>query len=198
MSSVSEVRAALPEVEAISDADVRERVVQMWADAFDASDHESILDVPYLPQYGDLIGDQSLLDHVRLTTNVAIDIASLLTDAYDGLGLDTDAVVAGALVHDVSKVLETLPADAGPGAHSEIAELLGHPHYGQHLIAEAGLSVHLQHIALSHSHQSGVGIKTLEALVVWAADTIAVNSLFWAESDQLVPAFLSGPFGGGH
>lgn len=196
MAPPAEISETFPQLEAIADADLRRRVTAAWSSALAASEHDSVEAIPYLPKYRDYLGEASLGAHVRQTTAIAVALAEAIEAVYDGSVLDRDTVVAGALLHDVSKVLET-PPGGEPGASTAIGDLLGHPHYAQHLLAAEGLSVELQHIALSHSPKTGVGIRTAEALVVWAADVLALNCLSWQHSGRLTPSFVSSPMGAG-
>lgn len=194
MAPEPEVLEAFPEIDEITDPDLREKVARTWSEALAESPHDSLESVPYLPKYREYLGEEVLPNHVRQVTRMAIAVADAASTVYGDDVLDRDTVVAGALLHDVSKVIETPPAGEDP---DEIGELLGHPHYGQYLLAREGLPVDLQHIALSHSPKTGVGIRTAEALVVWAADVLALNLMTWAHSRDLSPSFAASPMGAG-
>lgn len=194
MAAETAVSETFPEIDEIADPDLREKVATTWSEALTESPHDSLESIPYLPKYREYLGEEVLPTHVRQVTRLAIAIADAAAGVYGGDLLDRDTVVAGALLHDVSKVIETPSAGAEP---NEIADLLGHPHYGQYLLARAGLPVALQHVALSHSPKTGVGIKTAEALVVWAADVLALNLMTWAHSQALSPSFAASPMGAG-
>lgn len=196
MASTADISDTFPQLETIGDAGLRRRVTAAWSSAIEASDHESIDAIPYLPKYRDYLGEASLGAHVRQTTAIAMALAEAIEAVYDASVLDRDTVIAGALLHDVSKVLET-PPGGSPDESTAIGDLLGHPHYAQHLLAAEGLSVELQHIALSHSPKTGVGIRTPEAMVVWAADVLALNCLSWQHSGRMTPSFASSPMGAG-
>ena len=77
-------------------------------------------------------------------------------------------VIAGALVHDVSKLYEF-----DREARTDVGELLGHPHYGLAVVSQANLPVAVAHVVLSHSPKTGVDPATLEAELVRRADEAA-------------------------
>jgi hypothetical protein len=78
--------------------------------------------------------------------------------------------VAGALVHDVSKLYEFDPPD---GAESRVHALLGHPNYGVVPAARAGLPPAVSHVVLAHSRRTAVDPQTHEARVVTHVDRVA-------------------------
>lgn len=180
MTSSEAVRDAFPELAEITDDAVRDRVVEVWRRAVADSDYDRIEDVPWWPPLAtDLSGDApSTVEHVRQVTGVA----ATLADALDAQGrpLDRDLAVAGALVHDVSKPLELDGDTTGP-----LQDLVPHPHYSVHLLADAGFSPEYQHVALAHSPSTSVEPQTLEARVVEYADELAVDGLFWERDGEL-------------
>jgi len=83
-------------------------------------------------------------------------------------------------LHDVSKAYEIDGEDT-----AELQEWLPHPHYSIHLLAEAGVSHHLQHIVFTHSEISGIEPRSIEARIVRVADEIACDGIFWAKTGGL-------------
>ena len=181
-SQRADVRDHLPELREIADDDLRERVVEVWADAVADVEHESIADVPRsttpVPDASDQRTER-IVPHVRDVTVCAMALADCLADRL-GVTIDRDAVVAAALVHDVSKAYE-LSETAMPG----LDDLLIHPHYAIHLLAAHGFSTHVVHIVAAHSHNTAVEPATLEAQLVYHADMAALHGLFWHETGEL-------------
>ena len=70
---------------------------------------------------------------------------------------------------------------------SELADWLPHPHYSVHLLAEAGLSLEIQNIALSHTELSNVEPKTLEGKIVELADLLVTHATFWEKAGHFKP-----------
>src|SRR5262245_57851056 len=112
MSTVPEalregVRASLPEVALIADADLRERVIDAWALALSHSEFATIEEIPASgnPDSPPLArGTQA--DHIRGVTRLALAIADTLEAQVGPLGIDRDLLLAAALCHDVGKPFE--------------------------------------------------------------------------------------------
>ena len=136
-------------------------------------DVEDLTTIPWYPpmQRRHDIDDETLVDHVRDVTTIAVDVVETLTDRR-GTDISMDTVLAGALVHDVSKLYEY-----DGFADTEVERLLGHPHYGVHVTAAAGLPVDIQHVVLAHSDLTAVDPATLPALVVKRADDVAAAAI---------------------
>ncbi|WP_370683947.1 HD domain-containing protein [Halobacterium hubeiense] len=102
---------------------------------------------------------------------IASRLADTLADCRD-LSLDRDLILAGALGHDISK-----PLELSPDGVTEFGQLVPHPYAAVHILASAGLSAEVQHIALSHSPQTAVTPQNIEAHVVALADEAAIHAL---------------------
>ena len=175
-----DVDAVFPELAAIEDDALRAGVSEAWATAFAETGADPSL--PWLPpgRRGEYPGDVTLVGHLRDVTAVAVDVAETLHGR--GYDLDLDVVLAGALVHDLSK-----PYEFDHDAVSEVGRLVPHPHYGVHLAARAGLPLAVQHVVLSHSGKSAVEPVTVEAAVVQRADEIVSRATrFGARSEPFV------------
>ena len=109
------VRAELPEVELIEDAELQARVVEAWALALSQSSFSAVSDIrgsgnPDTPPLED--GTQT--DHIRGVTRLAVAIADELGGNFPGLDIDRDLLVAAALCHDVGKPWEFDPENQAP------------------------------------------------------------------------------------
>jgi hypothetical protein len=175
------VRAAFPELTAIADDDMRDGVVAAWTTAMTENDVGDLTAVPWFPPAQRDLGldDESLVDHVRDVTACAVALAETLIERRD-VDLSLDTVVAGALVHDVSKL-----AEFDGLAETAVGDLLGHPHYGVHVVARAGLPVELAHVVLSHTGRTTVEPATLEAAIVRRADEVAAAAIRSRATDDL-------------
>ena len=167
------VRRAFPELDRIEDDALRGGVVRAWTTAMAESDVEDLGAVPWFPPVQRELGtdDEFLVDHVRDVTRGAVALAETLADRR-GPAFSMDLVVAGALVHDVSKL-----AEFDGGEETPVGDLLGHPYYGVHVVAAAGLPVELQHVVLSHTSRTTVEPATLEAELVRCADEAAASAI---------------------
>lgn len=180
MTAESEIHDAFPRIEEIQSDDLRGRVVDVWETAIDATETELSTLRWWPPLESELDGPPvTNVEHVNAVTEVAIGIIDSLTDTVTR-DIDRDVVIAGALLHDCSKLYE-LDGDTTTSLQDHVP----HPHYGVHLLAAAGCSEELQHIVLAHSGESAVEPRTIEAKIVALADQLAVDGLFW-ERNQLV------------
>lgn len=175
------VTEVFPELADIEDDELREGVIDAWATSMVETGVDDLRTVPWFPPVMTDLGieDESLVDHVRDVIDAAVAISESLLDRRD-VSLSIDTVLAGALVHDVSKLYEFGGMDLTP-----VGDLLGHPYYGVHVVARAGLPVELSHVVLSHSHRTAVEPATLEAVVVERADTVAAAAIRATAVDAL-------------
>lgn len=179
MTDRAAIAETFPELDEIADDTLRADVETVLFRALRDGAFDDYGEMPWWPPYEEELGDVRQVEHVREVTAYAIAIADAMT-AYRDLDLDRDLVVAGALLHDVSKSFEL--DESGLTAFDE---LVPHPHYAVHLLAEAGLSDALQHLVLAHSGRSAVEPRTIEALVVSVADRLASDATFWARAGRL-------------
>ncbi|MFD1597825.1 HD domain-containing protein [Halobellus rarus] len=178
-----DIRATFPEVDAIADDGLRAGVVDAWATAAAENGVEDLTAVPWLPPTQRELGldDEGLVDHVRDVTACAVALAETLWERRsDTLAVDVDTVVAGALVHDVSKLAEFSGME-----ETAVYDLLGHPYYGVHVVARAGLPIELAHIVLSHTDRTAVEPATIEAEIIRRADEAASAAIRWRATDDL-------------
>jgi len=161
---------AFPAVERIADDDLRSGVVHAWTLALSETGW-ALAEMPWFPPLQAELGapDERLVDHVR----DVVAASEALAEAFDA-PLSTDLVLAGALVHDVSKAYEFASPD---GSETELHALLGHPHYGVVPAARAGLPPEVLHVVLSHSRRTSVEPATAEARIVAHADRVAVAAV---------------------
>ncbi|TKR26378.1 HD domain-containing protein [Natronomonas salsuginis] len=173
-----DIQTVFPEIEAIEDDALRSSVAAAWATAaedngIDIADLEA---VPWFPpaqrELGIADDDVLLVEHVRDVTACAVGLAESLTDRRYVPNIDMDVIVAGALVHDVSKLYEFDGME-----RTEIGRLLGHPHFGVLVTARADLPVEMAHIVLSHTPRTNVEPATLEAELVRRADEASETAI---------------------
>lgn len=159
---------------------LRDKVASVWQSAFDQSDYDDLVDVPFSPRL--LAEDVTLISHQNDVTAIAIALVDSMVDLNPGLPVDRDSVIAGALLHDVSKLVERQPEFIAEND----ASYLPHPYYAIYLLGAAGLSPHLHHIVLAHSHHTPIKPATIEASIVQSADELAASSLLWMDRRTLL------------
>jgi putative nucleotidyltransferase with HDIG domain len=174
----ADVETAFPELRSVTDGTLRAGVAEAWANASDDAgigSVEGLRAVPWFPPaeraLGIPEGSETLVAHVRDVAACAVGLAEPLEDRR-GAGIDRDLLLAGALVHDVSKLVEFDGPEETP-----VGDLLGHPCWGVHVVASAGLPPELAHVVLAHSGRTNVEPAFLEAELVRRADEAAASAI---------------------
>lgn len=177
MESADRLRKLFPELASISDEGLREKTLEVMVDAL-ARGGWSVEDLATIP-FTLLIPNckVSYLTHVRAVTQIALRAAQALSEHYKGhLFLNIDVLVAGALLHDVGKLLE-FRRDAAGFAKSAGGKLLRHPFSGVGLAVAHGLPDEVVHVIAVHAKEGDGGYRSPEAIIVHHADFITFEPL---------------------
>lgn len=153
-----------PEVTEISDRKLMEGVRKTWQLAQKRGGWKDN-DLNNIPFTLLVETKRSLLEHTRSVTRMAIAVARERDD------LNMDHVIAGALLHDVGKLLEYVKRE-GKVVKSKDGELVRHPVSGYGLTCEANLPVEVSHIVISHSDEGEKVKRTPEAILIHHCDFI--------------------------
>ena len=176
-----QVREELPEIARIGDQELQAKVVEAWAYAIANSSFTSIREIPPAgnPDVNEAKrGDQT--DHLRGVTRLAVGIAEEMGSAYPELEIDMDVIIAGGLVHDVGKAWEFDPVNRARWRQSQKQfgrPSLRHPAYGAHICLTVGLPEEIAHIAMAHSGEGELLLRSLECMIVHQADYTFWNTL---------------------
>ncbi len=168
------MRASLPEIDEISDPELRDKVEGAWAMAlaeteFGSIDENRASGNPDTPAMNS--GTQS--DHLRGVTRMALALAESLEEVVPGLGVDRDILLACGLCHDLGKPFEFSPANQARWKQNPAASgfpALRHPAYGAHIAISAGLPEAVCHAASAHSGEGELVVRSLENTIVHHAD----------------------------
>ena len=122
-------------------------------------------------------GDQT--DHLRGVTRLAIGIAEEMGAAYPELAIDMDVVIAGGLVTMSARPGSSIPPTASAGRHRRGIRppSIRHPAYGAHICLTVGLPEEVAHIAMAHSGEGELLVRSLECMIVHQADYTFWNTL---------------------
>lgn len=161
---VGELSGLIPELDLIGDPSLREKVARVWILALERSSFEDLRALPFTLLIEDL--DDTLLEHTGRVTRTAVAAARARGD------LDMDTVVAGAILHDVGKVLEYEPRPDGGVGKSEMGKRLRHPVSGAALAYELGLPLAVVHIVAAHAGEGDMVTRTPEAILIHHCDMI--------------------------
>jgi putative nucleotidyltransferase with HDIG domain len=162
--------AILPEIEWIVDADLREKVVATWIDGLERGGWRPE-DIERMPFTLAKKVSANFAQHVRSVTRICAAVSDTFDEIYGGvdLKLDKDILVAGALLHDVGKLLEMEKADGGY-RKSPDGKLVRHAFSGVALADAHGLPAAVQHIIGTHSKEGDPFKRTAEAIILHFAD----------------------------
>lgn len=169
-----QIKNELPEIEQIVDSQLRLLTTEAWAYAIACSSFTSIRQIPPAgsPGYQEVVkGDQT--DHLRGVTRLALGIAQEMQAAYPDLEIDMDIIRSGGLLHDVGKAWEFDPERRKRWSESQ--KKLGrpsirHPAMGAHICITVGLPEEIAHIAMAHSGEGELLVRSLECMIVHKAD----------------------------
>ncbi len=149
-----------PEIEWIEDESIKEGVINAWLLAVEKGRWDRIDDIPFTLL---IETDKSIVEHTRSVARMARAILDVRDDLYG------DVLIAGALVHDVAKLVE-YERKGDKVVKSELGKRIRHPVYGVALALEAGLPESVAHIVGAHSVEGEKVQRTPEAIVVFHCD----------------------------
>lgn len=176
-----QIQDELPEFAQIESDDLRKRGVEAWAHALTHSSFTSIKQIAPSgnPDVNEAVrGDQT--DHLRGVTRIALAIANEMQSTYPELEIDMDIIVAGGLLHDVGKAWEFDPERRKRWASEQKRTgrpSIRHPAMGAHICLTVGLPEEIAHIAMAHSGEGELLVRSLECMIVHQADYTFWNTL---------------------
>lgn len=156
-------KAFYKELQWIKDKDLKEKVVKVWEKAANQGNWKSLDDAPFT-----LLIENSgkLIDHTRRITNLAKAVYDLRKEE-----INLDYLIAGALLHDVGKLLEYVK-EKGRYVKGEFGKKFRHPVSGALLAKELGLPDGVVLIIYAHSHEGDKIKRSPEAVIVNHCDFI--------------------------
>ena len=169
MGIEEELLSALPEIELINNQDLRERVIATWVEALQRGGWV-VHDIKRMPFTLAKKVNLNFAQHVRSVTKVCIAVEETFDEIYgSALSLDRDSLIAGALLHDVGKLLEMEEKD-GVFKKTAAGKLVRHPFSGVALADANGLPAEVLHIIGTHSKEGDPYKRTPEAIILHYAD----------------------------
>lgn len=156
---------ALPLIERLRCASLRELVIKVWLEAARRGGWDSLEGIPFTLLIKPAPYD--LFEHTRRVAEMALAVGERRED------VDTDLLLAGALLHDVGKLLE-YRREGEVVTLSPSGRLLRHPVSGAALVLELGGDERLAHIVAAHSREGELlkSGRSPEATIVYHADFI--------------------------
>jgi len=160
----------LPEIEWIGDADLREKVIATWITGLERGGWTPE-DIERMPFTLAKKVSASFAQHVRSVTRICAAASDTFDEIYSGvdLKLDKDMLLAGALLHDIGKLVEMEEVD-GVFRKSADGVLVRHAFSGVALADAHGLPAAVQHIIGTHSKEGDPFKRTPESIICHFAD----------------------------
>lgn len=112
----------------------------------------------------------NFVEHTRAVTLTCVGVADVFEKIYgDRNPIHRDHLIAGALLHDVGKLLEYALVN-GETVQSEYGKHLRHPFSGVALAAEQGVPPDVLHMIATHAKEGDLVQRSREATVIHHAD----------------------------
>jgi len=170
-----------PTIVKIKDRDLREKVIQTWFKAWKRSNFLQIEDVHQFEPARNRI-HYTNVDHTNQVCQACERMAAILAEVLE-LKLHMDYLLAGALLHDVDKMVIF---DAQTGGWTEAGRQTPHAVAGASMVRAEGLTEEVAHIIEAHSTKfSPHPPKSIEALIVRHADLVVAHSVYLAKGLQM-------------
>ncbi|HUW94177.1 MAG TPA: HD domain-containing protein [Anaerolineae bacterium] len=167
----------IPEFNLIKDSGLREKCLQTWIEAmrrggWKASDLNEMAFTLLIPDC-----PVSFVEHTRAVTLTCVAVADVFEKVYgDRNPVNRDQLTAGALLHDVGKLLEYTRM-GGETVKSEFGARLRHPFGGVILAAEQGLPSEVLHMIAAHAREGDLVKRSKEATILFHADFTSFETL---------------------
>lgn len=153
--------ALFPLISEIEEKKISEIVISAWCEVQERRKDIDIDDIPFTLI---IATKRTLIEHTNAVTEMAFEIGRMRGD------LNIDLVVAGALLHDIGKVL-TYEKKGDVFVPGPLEKNLRHPVVGACLVAKYG-NYHLAHIVYVHSHEGDRLSRSREAIIINHCDFI--------------------------
>ncbi|MBP7867886.1 MAG: HD domain-containing protein [Acidobacteria bacterium] len=156
---------ALPEFALVRDSELREKVLHVWQEALRRGGW-AVEDLSRIPSTLRAGTAMSLLHYVRGVAVTCYRLAEVMLGFYGPRApLVLDVLAAGALLHDVGKLLEYRES-GGTFSRSSVGGLVRHPVSGAALCFELGLPVEVIHLVANHSVEGEHVRRSAEAALL--------------------------------
>jgi putative nucleotidyltransferase with HDIG domain len=173
----------------IKDATTRDKTVATWVEAARLGNWQSVDDLKAMP-FTLLTKTHgiSLVDHTIAVTEGALALARAQSDAYRQMpyAVNTDRLIAGGLLHDVGKLVETEKDEKGGFRKSRKGMYARHPISGAIIAARCGLPDDIVNTIACHAKEGDGAPKVLETVLIHQADFATFDPLVMMEKGQLI------------
>jgi len=172
-----ELLELIPEFNLIQDPDLRQKCIKTWEEGMKRGGWK-VADLTKMA-FTLLIPDcqVNFVEHMRAVTLTCVGAADAFEQVYgDKNPIYRDYLIAGALIHDVGKLLEYTMAD-DKTVKSEFGAMLRHPFSGVMLAAEQGMPPEVLHMIAAHAREGDLVKRSKEATILHHADYTSFETL---------------------
>lgn len=166
------VKKLWPELDWISDPDLREKTAATWEKALSKSvlKADDLEKIPFTLLCGPDL-KVSFMAHKRCVVHLAKECGEKMNEFFGSdLPVNMDVVISGAILADVGKLLEYELDGTGKSVQGKYGQYLRHPFSGVSLAEECGVPPEVCHIIAAHAHEGDLVKRTTEAYIVHHAD----------------------------
>ncbi|MCF6185422.1 MAG: HDIG domain-containing protein [Bacteroidales bacterium] len=115
--------------------------------------------------------DVTFMEHKRSVVHIARDAGVQINKFYHGeLPVNSDVLIAGAILADVGKLLEYVLDENGKAVQGTYGKYLRHPFSGVSIAEECGVPAEVCHIIATHAGEGNMVKRSTEAYIVHHAD----------------------------
>jgi putative nucleotidyltransferase with HDIG domain len=154
------IRELFPEIEQISDIDLRQKVYKTWLEAWKLSPCDRLEQIPFLEG---ILPEINNVEHTKAVIALSIHFAKMMKE-FLNIKVNMDYLIAGAILHDIGKCFEFIetPTDLG--------RLFSHSISAAYVAAKENLPLEIIHIIAAHSLEGDLIKRTPEAAIVHYMD----------------------------
>lgn len=185
-----ELHAAFkPLLDKMKDEKLKEKVVDTWALCAERGGWKTYGELEEMPftLLTNTLG-VNLIEHTIAVTKGAMGLADAMFSTYKKVNFDInmDILIAGGILHDVGKLLETEKTADGKYRKSYHGKIARHPVSGAIVAAELGLPLEVQNIIICHAKEGDGAPKRIEAVFVHQADFATFDPCVMKEKGLLI------------
>lgn len=177
------------QLSAMEDATTRDMTVATWVEAARLGGWQTVDDLKAMP-FTLLTKTHgiSLVDHTVAVTEGALALARAQMSTYASMPykVSFDRLIAGGLLHDVGKLVETERDEKGGFRKSRKGMYARHPISGAIIAARCGLPDDIVNTIACHAKEGDGAPKVIETVLIHQADFATFDPLVMMEKGQLI------------
>ena len=179
------------QLEQIQSQPLRNKVVDAWVEACRLGNKQSVDDLMAMP-FSLLVDCKgvSFVEHCLAVTDGALALGRAQEQNYRALpyAIDFDRLVAGALLHDLGKLMELERTEDGGWRKSHSGRCTRHPVSGAILAGKLGFDDEMLNVIACHAKEGEGRPQVIETVLIKQADFATFNPLVMLGNNTLIGA----------